>query len=151
VVVDVGLLAVLALFVLLVELMGMGEHVMVVFVCVPVGPVVPLPQHAAAMVVGDVVVVVGVRDRGMGVLRLTAFALDTLFHSLCCHNGPSLNWCFSDLRLIERTWSVHVRYGFEVLIGPALRVRSEQFSRIVRSPEAGFLARWRRDRSGICV
>jgi hypothetical protein len=76
-VVDVGFLAVLAFLFAAVVVMAVANGEVVVFVGVPVGAMLELADHAA-MVMGDVVVVVRVHDLGMFVGRLRARVFDAL-------------------------------------------------------------------------
>jgi hypothetical protein len=77
---DVGHLAVLLSFVLLVVVVGVRQWSVVVFVSVPMRSVLPLTQWAPLMVMRNVVVVVSVGLRGMGVLGLPEFRCSTLLY-----------------------------------------------------------------------
>jgi hypothetical protein len=77
VIVDVGLLAMLTLLFGTVVIMAMGQLVVVVWVGVPMGAVLPLARQAA-MVVGHVVMVMGVRLSLMGVRACEPFTLSAL-------------------------------------------------------------------------
>ena len=81
-------LPVLLLFVLHAVIVAVSERVVVVLVRVPVAPMLPLVQGVIGMVVGDVVMVVSMRSRRVGVLRLTAFALRNLAN---CSSGLRLH------------------------------------------------------------
>src|SRR5215469_14422274 len=78
VVVVVRLFAVLVVLVLLAVVMAVSERVVVVLVRVPVSAMLPLAEHAATMVMSHVVVIMGVRCRGMRMRRCTPLALRAL-------------------------------------------------------------------------
>jgi hypothetical protein len=68
----------LLLFLLMTVIVTVHELGVVVLVSVPMGSMLPLTEGTAAVVMGDVVMVVGVQLRRMRVLGLFAFALGTL-------------------------------------------------------------------------
>jgi hypothetical protein len=81
VIVDVRLLAVVPLLVIAAVIMAMGDRRVVVVVCMPEGAVLPLAERAAdaaAVVMGNVVVIVRVDLCGVRVLGLAALALGSL-------------------------------------------------------------------------
>lgn len=85
---DVRFFGVAALFIPAVVIVAMRQQVVIVLVRVPVRAMFPLTHHfgrAAAMVMGEVIVIVAVFDGRMLVLRLSAFALGTLFRALHRH------------------------------------------------------------------
>ena len=71
-------LPVLLLFVLHAVIVAVSERVVVVLERVPVAPMLPLVQGVIGVVVGDVVMVVSMYSRRVGVLRLTTFAFGNL-------------------------------------------------------------------------
>jgi hypothetical protein len=78
-IVDVGFAAVVLLLVAPVVLVAVDQLVVVVLVGVPVRPMLPFAdRQIAAVMVRDVVVIVGVGLRRMGVGRLTALSLGAL-------------------------------------------------------------------------
>src|SRR5439155_8037885 len=77
-VVDMRFLGVLQLFGVLVVVMAVGERAVVVLMRMPVGAVLPLGEQPPAMVMGDVVMIVGMGARRVGMLRFFAFALSAL-------------------------------------------------------------------------
>src|SRR5947207_15888379 len=84
VIVDVRFLAVLTFLVRLVEVMAVGELVMVVLVGVPVRSVLPFGYwQVATVMMRDVIVIVGVRACRMGMGRLAALALSPLHNRAC--------------------------------------------------------------------
>ncbi len=85
VVVHVGTLGVLLFLFLAAVIVAVGQLVVVVVMGMPVGLVVPLACDAASVLVGNVVVVVAMRRRGVGMVGFPAFALDTLWR---CHSFP---------------------------------------------------------------
>jgi hypothetical protein len=76
--VDVRFLAVLGLLLLLRKVVAMGQWVVVVLVGMPVPAMLPLVQWVTRMMVRDVVVIVDVRTRGVGVLGLATLTLGVL-------------------------------------------------------------------------
>ena len=81
-------LPVLLLFVLHAVIVAVSERVVVVLVRVPVAPMLPLVQGVIGMVVGDVVMVVSMCSRRVGVLRLATFAFRNLAN---CSSGLRLH------------------------------------------------------------
>jgi hypothetical protein len=77
---DVSHLAVLLSFLLLVVVVAVRQWCVVVFVSVPMRSVLPLTQWTPLMVMRNVVVVVSVGLRGMGVLGLLEFRCSTLLY-----------------------------------------------------------------------
>jgi hypothetical protein len=79
-------LAVLLLLLFAGVVVAVGQLVVIVRMGVPVRLVMPLTRDAATMLMRDVVVIVAVRRRLMGVVWLVALALD----GLRCHHllGP---------------------------------------------------------------
>jgi hypothetical protein len=77
---DVSHLAVLLGFILLAVVVAVRQRRVVVFVSVPVRSVLPLSQWATLMVVRNVVVVVSMGLRGMGVLGLPEVRCSTLLY-----------------------------------------------------------------------
>jgi hypothetical protein len=77
-VVDMRFLVVVALFVVLAVVVAVGQRVVIVFMSMPEGPMIPLSQRITAMVVRDVVVVVAMSARRVRVLGLAAFAFGAL-------------------------------------------------------------------------
>jgi hypothetical protein len=78
VVVDVSPLTVLLLFLPMTVIVAVYELSVIVLVGMPMGAMLPLTEGTSAVVMGDVVMVVGVQLRLMRVLGLLAFALGTL-------------------------------------------------------------------------
>ena len=99
-IVDVSPLTVLLLFLPMTVIVAVHELSVIVLVGMPMGAMLPLTEGTAAVVMGDVVMVVGVQLRLMCVLGLLAFALGTLhfrhLHGvLLCGRKP---WNWSDYR-----------------------------------------------------
>ncbi len=88
-VVVVGFLGVLDRFVVHLVIVAMGQRCMIVLMRMPVGPVVPLAQDAASVMMGDMVVVVAVHHGRMHVAGLLAFALGELAAAPCRWLGPT--------------------------------------------------------------
>ena len=82
VIVDVRFLAVLGFLLVLAVVVAVGQRVVVVLVGVPVGAVLPLVERVIGVVVGDVVVIVAVGTRRVGVLGLLALPLGALGRGL---------------------------------------------------------------------
>jgi hypothetical protein len=78
VVVHVRLFAVPLLFLVAWVVMAVDDRAVVVLVCMPVGAMLPLVQRLVRVVMGDVVVIVAVHTRRMGVLRLITLAFGAL-------------------------------------------------------------------------
>ena len=94
VVVDVRLAGVMLFLFLAAVVMAVGERAVIVLVRVPRRFVFPLAQRDAAMVMGDVVVVMRVRDGGMGVGTLFAFTFHLLWRvRLSTRRLGGLCWC----------------------------------------------------------
>jgi hypothetical protein len=82
---DVRLLVMVSRFVLLTVIVTVRQRVVVVGVGVPVGPVLPLGERCAPVVVRDVVMVVAVRFGGVHMFRLPPLAFGPLHR----HRVPS--------------------------------------------------------------
>ena len=75
---DVRSRPVLLLFLLQSVIVAVGQEIVVVLMSVPVGAVLPLVERIIRMVVCDVIMVVGVYPRLVGVLRLASVSLRKL-------------------------------------------------------------------------
>jgi hypothetical protein len=94
VIVDMRLAGVMLILFLAAVVMAVGERTMIVLVRVPRRLVFPLAQRNVAMVMGDVVVVMRVGDRGMGVRACFAFPFHLLRRfSLSTGRIGGLCWC----------------------------------------------------------
>src|SRR2546426_9351604 len=69
---------VMLFFVRAAVVMAVRQLCVVVVVCVPISPVVPLAQHFPTMVMRNVIVIVRMGHRGMDMLRLFPFPLRVL-------------------------------------------------------------------------
>src|SRR5262249_47436352 len=91
---DVSPLTMLRLFLLMTVIVTVHELGVVVLVRVPMGPMLPLTEGTTAVVMGDVVMVVGVHPWRVCVLGLFAFALGTLhlrhLLNVCCYEDAKL-------------------------------------------------------------
>src|SRR5207249_9384801 len=77
-VVDVRLSIMMLFLIAAIVVMAMHKFVVIVIVRMPICPVIPLTDYFAAVVVGNVVVIVGMCHRGMRMLRLLALSLRVL-------------------------------------------------------------------------
>jgi hypothetical protein len=87
---DVRSRPVVLLFLLQAVVVAMRQEVVVVLVSVPVGAVLPLVERIIRVVVRDVIVVVRMYPRLMGMLRLPPLSLRKLVRGsggLCLHSG----------------------------------------------------------------
>ena len=64
--------------VILAEVVRMCQHIVIVVVRVPVGPMFPLVERIVRVVVGHVVMIVSMRLRRMSMLGLPTFAFSPL-------------------------------------------------------------------------
>src|SRR6266568_2539734 len=77
-VVDMRLSIMILFLIAAIVVMAMHQFAVIVIVRVPKSLVVPLADYFAAVVMGNVVVIVGMSHRGMGMLRFLALSLRVL-------------------------------------------------------------------------
>jgi hypothetical protein len=88
VIVNMRFLVVVRFLVLLAVVVAVGQLGVVVIMRVPVGPMLVIVTEPTPVMVGDVPVIVAMRNRGMSMRRGFAFALGALH----CHEPLSFHW-----------------------------------------------------------
>jgi hypothetical protein len=93
VIVYVRFLRVLLFFFITRVIMAMNHRRVIVFVRMPVGAVLEFVERVMRVVVGDVIVIVGVRHGGVGMFPLFALAIDALLNSLWTLHSDGTSTC----------------------------------------------------------